>query len=148
MSATNEDQIEQAHDRVLFRLSAGSDTAIVAFGHRGASGVSAPYGPILEQLPATSQIVVRDPSSRWYQAGLPGIGETLEEIAERLKWEIAELGATRIVTFGSSMGGYAAILFGCLLDAERAICHRASDFSRASPWPRPAPEYPPARSGP
>jgi hypothetical protein len=67
------------------------------------------------------KLFVRDPSARWYNAGLPGVGRTLTEIAGRLEREVERLGATRVIAMGPSMGGYAAILFGCMMGAERVV---------------------------
>lgn len=105
-----------------------SDTAMVAFGARGQGRGPFPYARLRERLSPWSKIVVRDPAESWYQAGLPEHGDTLEEIAEKLRAEIDGMGAKRVVTFGPSMGGYAAILFGCLIGATRVIAFCPQTF--------------------
>lgn len=98
-----------------------SETALIAFGSRGAGRGPFPFFKLLKTLPSMTKLIVRDPSDRWYNAGLPGFGDTPEEIAQQLERELSRLGARRFITFGASMGGYAAILFGCLIGAERVV---------------------------
>jgi pimeloyl-ACP methyl ester carboxylesterase len=97
-------------------LERGGDVAAVFFAARG-GGTEFGFYRIAHQLSATA-LLVKDPANNWYNAGIDGVGATVDEIACSLR---ATLGDRRIVTFGSSMGGYAAILFGCLLGAERCV---------------------------
>jgi pimeloyl-ACP methyl ester carboxylesterase len=102
-------------------MPAESEVAIVSFSAMGGGRAHFHFFRTLEPLPGISKLLVRDPLGRWYNDGLPGVGYTVEEIAERIELEVAKLGAKRVITLGSSMGGYASILFGCLIGAERAI---------------------------
>lgn len=106
---------------IFYAMPSESDTAVVAFGSNGGGHGHFHFFKLLKPLPGFSKLLVRDPTPRWYNAGLPGVGDTLEEIAAGVEREVSLLGATRIVTFGSSMGAYASILFGCMLGAERVI---------------------------
>ncbi|WP_421577601.1 tetratricopeptide repeat protein [Shinella sp. M31] len=54
----------------------------------------------------------------WYQQGVPGLGETVEETARSIRAWADHLGVDEIYTVGGSMGGYGAVLFGCLLGAR------------------------------
>jgi SAM-dependent methyltransferase len=67
-------------------------------------------------------IVVRDLQQAWYHRGIPGHGATIAETADALSSLIARHDVERVVTMGASAGGYAALLFGALLDAEQALC--------------------------
>ncbi len=98
-----------------------SDTAIVAFSARGVYPTRFHFLGLDRHFPDATRILLRDLSDSWYNAGLPGVGGTVDEIAGRIEEEIAGAGAERVLTVGSSMGGYAAILFGCLIGAERTI---------------------------
>lgn len=75
---------------------------------------SAPFNIIYLNCPKT-----------WYLNGIPGLGETIEETAQRLKEIIHELpldhSQSRLFSYGGSMGGYGAVMYGCLLNAEKAI---------------------------
>jgi len=65
----------------------------------------------------TNRIFVSSRRS-WYQNGVSGLGSSVEETVESIfKW--AEyLNVEEIYTVGGSMGGYGAVLLGCLLNAR------------------------------
>src|SRR4029077_228384 len=106
---------------VVHSTPGSSDTAIVAFSARRIEPGRFHFFNLVRFFPEPAKLLISDPSHSWYNAGLPGIGDTVEEIAEWIGREGAALGAQRTLTMGYSMGGYAAILFGCLIGAERAI---------------------------
>lgn len=54
----------------------------------------------------------------WYQQGIPGLGASVEESVDTIRKWADFLGADEIYTVGTSMGGYGATLFGCLLNAR------------------------------
>lgn len=64
-------------------------------------------------------IFLRDRSNTWYQAGVPDAGDSVEAVAETIRQRAR--GYDRVVTLGSSMGGYAALAFAPLLNATRAV---------------------------
>jgi pimeloyl-ACP methyl ester carboxylesterase len=103
-------------------MSASSSTLLVAFGGiYGGLGV-----PPFELFRATSgipvkRLFVRDLEQAWYHRGLPGSGETIEELAQTLRELIEANGVRRLVMAGNSAGGYAALLFGTLLGADVAL---------------------------
>lgn len=110
-----------ADTEVFHAMPADSETVVVSFGAKGGGQGVFHFFKVLKPLPDVSKLLVRDPSGSWYNAGLPGVGDRLEDIAAAIECELAQLGAKRVITLGPSMGGYAAILFGCMLGAERAI---------------------------
>lgn len=83
------------------------------------------YGRV-KKLEATTQkalnrILVRDCANSWYHREIPGLGIHVDEVAESLRRIIAMIQPSEVVTIGQSMGGYAAILFGILLKADRIL---------------------------
>lgn len=68
---------------------------------------------------------VRDLRQSWYHRGLPGYGATIPEVAESLDREVEAADVDRVVVVGSSAGGYAAILFGTLLEVDTVLCFGA-----------------------
>lgn len=66
-------------------------------------------------------LFLRDASMSWYLAGVDGLGDSVQEVADFIAHEREQLGAARLFTLGSSMGGYAALLFGHLLNADVAL---------------------------
>jgi pimeloyl-ACP methyl ester carboxylesterase len=89
---------------------------------------------------------LRDPRDTWFQNGMSDALPSPEAVAAHLKGLIAELAPSRVVTVGSSMGGYAALLFAGLLKADAAIAfapqtyldrrlpHTPTSASKAQPW--------------
>lgn len=67
-----------------------------------------------------SRIYLRDYFQVWYQAGLNGRGSA-STLASQLESLIATIRPSKVITLGVSAGGYASILFGNLLGAERAL---------------------------
>lgn len=106
---------------ISLSIPANSETALVCFGAMGRARSVFNFFRLLKPLPHLTKILLRDPARSWYNDSIPGFGETIPEIAASIRSEVSRLGATRIITLGPSMGGYAAILFGCLLKADRAI---------------------------
>lgn len=73
-------------------------------------------------------IYVQDPKSRWYHYGVEGLGENVDEVALSLKREIERLQPSHIVTVGQSMGAYAALVFGALLNVDKVIAFAPQAF--------------------
>ena len=68
-----------------------------------------------------SKIYVRDLNNLWYHGEHPGIGGGVDDLAKHLSTLVDRANAREVVTVGGSMGGYAAILFGCLLGAQKVV---------------------------
>lgn len=64
------------------------------------------------------KVYLRDIHKEWYFRGINSNYNTIDKVLSLLK-EVSK--GYKIVTVGSSAGGYAAILFGVLLDAERVF---------------------------
>jgi len=100
-----------------------SRTLLVAFGGmRGELGM-----PPFEFFKATEGIAVkklfvRDLPQAWYHRGIPGHGDTLADCAASLRRLIDRRGVDRLVVAGNSAGGYAAMIFGALMEADVALC--------------------------
>ncbi len=71
---------------------------------------------------AKKHIFIRDIQKQWY---LGGINATLNSPIKLLEFLKIETAGYRIFTIGSSAGGYAAILFGSLLKANRVYAFNA-----------------------
>jgi len=71
---------------------------------------------------------VRDVYHRWYQHGVPGLGNTADEVAASLRRMLAPYKGRRLITIGHSMGAYGAILFGLLLGANKIIAMGPQTF--------------------
>ena len=71
---------------------------------------------------AKKHIFLRDLHKQWY---LSGINETLNDPLKVLNFLKIETAGYRIITIGSSAGGYAALLFRSLLECERIYAFNA-----------------------
>jgi hypothetical protein len=71
---------------------------------------------------------VRDPHRSWYLRGIESIPSGVDNACARLAQLIADAGVERTVTVGSSAGGYAALLFGHLLEVDEALAFAPQTF--------------------
>lgn len=73
-------------------------------------------------------IYLRDLKHNWYLNGVPGIGGNVGQIAEFLNTKIKEGKYTKVITIGASAGGYAALLYGALLNANVILAFSPQTF--------------------
>ena len=66
-------------------------------------------------------IFLRDLSHQWYLNDLPTVGCGVSEISKFLSDRIIELKPPKVVAIGTSAGGFAAMLYGALLEVD-VIC--------------------------
>jgi hypothetical protein len=106
---------------VGYDLSSQSKTMLIAFA------ALAPYKPppfhlfeFTTALPV-KRLFVRDPERVWFQRGIPGFGQTIDEVAASLRLVISEQEVERLVMIGNSAGGYGALVFGALLEADLVL---------------------------
>jgi len=65
-----------------------------------------------------SKIFCKDMSELWYQKGLDEECDSVEKLQCRLQKSILDISPARITCIGISSGGYAALLFGHLLNVD------------------------------
>jgi hypothetical protein len=115
--------LERPDAPLSLQMRPRSRTLLIAFGGmRGELGM-----PPFEFFKATEgisvkRLFVRDLRQAWYHRGIPGHGDTIEQAAAALGGLVARHRVQRLVVAGNSAGGYAALLFGTLLDADVALC--------------------------
>lgn len=100
------------------------DTLLLCFGGR-AGNIGIPpweFMAITESLPCR-RVFVRDTNQAWYHFGTANMGGSITGINNSLRRIFGgpDRGLTRLVTVGNSAGGYAAILFGHLLGADKVV---------------------------
>ncbi|BCL74695.1 hypothetical protein JHS3_04310 [Jeongeupia sp. HS-3] len=66
-----------------------------------------------------NRILLRDRRSQWYQQGVAGLGDNVDETIRSLQVLIDLIRPSRITTLGESMGAYGAIHYGVMLGAAR-----------------------------
>ncbi len=95
-------------------------TLLIAFGGLASRLDGIPPFEFLSALSGTEarRVFIRDLNQSWYQEGVRGVSTTLAATTTALRALVAESGAQRVVTLGVSAGGFAAIYFGCQLEAD------------------------------
>jgi hypothetical protein len=118
---------------VVGDLPHASRTMLILFGGI-AGGVSMPPFEFFRLTAGYSvkRIFLRDPLRAWYQRGLPGVGPSPTAVADYLRGLIADHPVDRIVIAGASAGGFAAILFGCLLEVDAVLAFSPQTFIDAA----------------
>ena len=115
-------QVENPRSVMCWDARTDSPVLLIAFG-----GIAGKLGiPPFEFLSLTTdlgsqRLFVRDLEQSWYHRGLPGLGATIEEMGDSLEAEVRVRGIARVITAGVSAGGYAALLFGAMIGAERVL---------------------------
>jgi pimeloyl-ACP methyl ester carboxylesterase len=68
-----------------------------------------------------NRILLRDVFNSWYHRGVPGLGHDVEAVTVSLRALIDAIQPSKVIAIGQSMGGYAAIMYGMLLGADRIV---------------------------
>lgn len=100
-------------------LGLGNDTLLVAFaGISGGLGVFPfEFFNIVKNF-NVDKIFIRDLRQSWYHSGLPDVCGDIEGIADFVKAIVDRISYKKVVCVGNSMGGYAAIVVGVLINAD------------------------------
>jgi pimeloyl-ACP methyl ester carboxylesterase len=85
------------------------------------------FTALTSRLPA-KRLFVRDVQGIWYQHGVPGFGRSIDEVVASLRLVLGEQEVKRLVVCGYSAGGYAALLFGTLLQADLVVAFAPQSF--------------------
>lgn len=109
----------------------GSDRLLIAFSGTGKTDGNFDFKVLARQMDC-HVLLLNNGANAWYQSGVPGLGGSIESTAERLAACAVDLGAKDVATVGASMGGYAAVMFGCRVGA-RAIAF-GCDTLLIDPW--------------
>lgn len=106
------------NDYILFRKSSESERLVVFFSDAGSKNFTG--FDLLKDLPV-NQLFVRDPNRSWYNEGVEGAWNDIEHLISILKTYTDQFKAEDITFIGGSMGGYASMLFGSLLNIGQVL---------------------------
>ncbi|ARU55011.1 hypothetical protein OLMES_0924 [Oleiphilus messinensis] len=67
------------------------------------------------------KLFIRDPSKSWYHGNIDGLAEGIEDLLAKIKVITDKYPMEHVTFLGSSMGGFAALLFGILLNIGKII---------------------------
>ena len=107
---------------------------VIAFGF--VSWTSRPafdfYGRLRKLEQASGQhlnkILVRDSGNAWYHRHIAGLGSHVDETAQALRELVRRIAPSQVTTLGQSMGAYAAVMYGLLLDAQQIVAFGPLSF--------------------
>ena len=132
---------------VIVEFEHDSPTLAVAFGSMLGRVGGVPHFEFMNMLSrlGVKRAFVRDTKACWYQGGVAGMESSVDDLAAGVGELVQISGAERVVFIGSSSGGYAAILFACLVAVDEALVFAPQTFidpeQRAAAgdtrWPRP-----------
>lgn len=94
---------------VMLRFSGLADTG---FSH---------YIDAMASIAGLNVVYLHDKKRLFYCNGLPELGDTLDATLDSLRRRLAIYGKVPLSTFGSSAGGFGALLYGILLGADRVL---------------------------
>ena len=122
-----------ADDVLVDRIVPGAPL-VIAFGF--VSWTSRPafdfYGRLrkLEQVSGQplNKVLVRDSGNAWYHRQIAGLGNHVDETAQALRELVRRIAPSTITTLGQSMGAYAAVMYGLLLDAQQIVAFGPLSF--------------------
>ena len=90
------------------------------------------YGRLRKLEQASGQhlnkILVRDSGNAWYHRQIAGLGNHVDETAQALRELVRRIAPSTITTLGQSMGAYAAVMYGLLLDAQQIVAFGPLSF--------------------
>ena len=121
MLAKNHLIIDDIDEILVTSIKERSDRLLIYFGWATASSMVSMSGiaPMLNLN--TSSIVIRDPTRNWYNLPIEGLSRDADDLAAQIERRIGSFPRDKITACGSSMGGYAAILFGLKLGVGRIV---------------------------
>src|SRR5690349_9376454 len=86
------------------------------------AGLGEPYNFVKTLKGVRANIIyLRDPNHNWYLNGLYGVGDTVKEVANFLHEKQKLFESKTVCVIGASAGGFAAILYGQLLSADKVL---------------------------
>lgn len=97
-----------------------SDVVIIAFSAIDTLPGKFMFWHVLSKVEANI-IFLNCANNSWYIDGVPSLGVDLISTLKSIESIICEIGAKRVVTIGSSMGGYGALLYGAMLGVDHVI---------------------------
>ena len=104
------------------RIVENSEILVVAFSGM-ATKLSMPPAEFMKTFLSKnlSVIFIKDFWQCWYQKGLLGLTNNIDETVSFLKQEILNISPKKVIFVGTSAGGYASIIFGILLNVDEIL---------------------------
>lgn len=114
-------------NEILF-INSENNSVIVAFGGIK-HGIGMPlfeFKRIISSYDNYNQYFFKDNSQSWYHNGIKGFASNIDDLTQSLSKLISNY--DKVVFIGNSMGGYAAIHFGVLLNIDLVLAFSPQTF--------------------
>jgi tetratricopeptide (TPR) repeat protein len=113
--------VNDVEDILATSIKDGAERLLLYFGAAGTSNMVSIRGfaPLLAHN--TNTIVLLDPSRGWYNLPIRGLSRDADDLIAQLINRIGSFPRNMITAYGTSMGGYAALLFGLKLGVGRIV---------------------------
>ncbi len=111
-------KIPNIENTFVYEECIGSDRLIIAFSSASASKFE--HKKQLENK-KVNKLFIRDSSRNWYNQAIPGFCMDADDLLKKITLVTNNFLPSNITCLGSSMGAYAAILFGSKIGAGRII---------------------------
>jgi len=119
--------VDASEESCLLDFQGEGELLAICFGFYDAAGKAQfDFYKRLKKLETLSgkkinKLLLRDKNNAWYHHGVEGLGKDVDETTVSIRKIIKEIKPSKIITIGQSMGGYAAIMYGALLEADKVI---------------------------
>lgn len=126
--------VATSDDDVLIDRIVPGAPLVIAFGF--VSWTTRPafdfYGRLRKLEQASGQhlnkILVRDSGNAWYHRHIAGLGSHVDETALALRELVRRIAPNQVTTIGQSMGAYAAVMYGLLLEVQQIVAFGPLSF--------------------
>jgi hypothetical protein len=125
-SAQNNPETDEC---ILFEERNGTNL-IISFGGGGKGMLAAPVFEFFNSLNQfdCDKLFLRDLNQAWYQKGVDENINTISKLADFIRTKTLAKKYKKVILIGSSLGGYAAILFGTMLNVNTVIAFAPQSF--------------------
>lgn len=111
------DPVIDANQNHLISITRPSDYLFIGF-----AGVKQKFEFVktVERFNA-SGVFLRDPYNHWYMTNIPGVGNSYDEISQKINKQINNIPHKKKIAIGFSMGGFGALLYAPKLNVDAVL---------------------------
>ena len=134
MISITKENLDKKEAAVLIDKQENSNILLVSFGGV-AMGLPVPVFEFMRTLDKynINKVFIRDFQQAWYTKGIKDYSSNIDETVEYLRELIQLYGREKTIFLGNSAGGFAAVLFGALLNVKEVHAFAPQIFIN---WPK------------
>jgi hypothetical protein len=110
--------IDSVEGKFLYQPCENSDRLVIYFSSASATHLEG-YKSLQDFK--VNKLLIRDDARSWYNGKIAGLSSDADDLVKKISTISRRFKSSNITTAGSSMGGYAALLFGMLIKAGRIV---------------------------